>query len=97
MQKLKAQLSGTEAGPLDLAKAARLLTDIQAVAGQADLSGLTVVEEDRAFIAAAGVRVREQAQARTSVFLIFFLPLVSFFCENALSGKNFLSYRCLHV
>eukprot|EP00884_Botryococcus_braunii_P012366 jgi/Botrbrau1/2112/Bobra.0093s0019.1 len=62
-QKLRAQVSGSEAGPMDLAKAARLLTDIEAVAGQADLSGLAVVDEDRPFITAAGVRVREQAQA----------------------------------
>jgi hypothetical protein len=85
-QKLRAQLAGSEAGPMDLAKAARLLTDIEAVAGQADLSGLKVVDEDRPFITAAGLRVREQAQAGRSLFPQQSYPRCFILCVCFLSG-----------
>ena len=47
---------------LDLAKAAKLLTDVAVVESEADLSGLDVLEADEGFLRDAGQQVRAQAQ-----------------------------------
>lgn len=62
-QKLKAQLAAAP-GSLDLAKAAKLITDIRSVDAEADLSGLDAVAADEAFVTEATRTVRQQAQVR---------------------------------
>ena len=47
---------------LDLAKAAKLLTDMAVVESEADLSGIDVLEADEGFLRDAGQQVRAQAQ-----------------------------------
>ena len=49
-------------GALDLAKAAKLLSDITAVSDETDLSGLAAVSAEDAFLKAAGEQIRSQAQ-----------------------------------
>ncbi len=55
----QAQLAAAEgtAGAQDLAKAAKLLSDVAAVAEEADLSGIAVVDADQAFLRAATEQV----------------------------------------
>eukprot|EP00775_Hariotina_reticulata_P013433 gene13433-13561_t len=62
VQKLKQQMA---AGPavLDLAKAAKLLTDIQAVSKEADLTGVHAAEADDEFLKTAAAQIQDQAQA----------------------------------
>jgi hypothetical protein len=59
-QKLKAQMAAQPA-QLDLAKAAKLLTDTLAVGREADFTGLEAVEADEEFLKQAGSSIREQA------------------------------------
>lgn len=64
-QRLKQQLdaAGTPgAALLDLAKAAKLLRDIQAVAAEVNLAGIEVLDVDDGFLATTGQQVRLQAQ-----------------------------------
>lgn len=63
MQKLKAQLAAPAAS-LDLAKAAKLITDIRSVDAEADLSGITAVTADDAVLQQAIATVRQQAEVR---------------------------------
>lgn len=63
-QKLKQQMGKAEGSTsLDLAKAAKLLTDVAVVGSEADLSGIDVLEADEGFLRDAGQQVRTQAQA----------------------------------
>jgi hypothetical protein len=61
VQKLRQQL---EASPqlLDLAKAAKLLTDVNAVSKEADFSGIAAAEADDAFLHQAAAQIHDQAQ-----------------------------------
>jgi hypothetical protein len=60
--------AGAGAGPqLDLAKTAKLITDISAADAEVDLSGLDAVAGDAALVAAAKRTVEEQAEARARV------------------------------
>eukprot|EP00898_Chlorokybus_atmophyticus_P001187 jgi/Chlat1/2069/Chrsp17S02540 len=52
---------GVEQRTTDLAKAAQLLHDANAIHGEADLSGVEVVEAESAWLADAGRQVRQQA------------------------------------
>ena len=62
-QKLKQQMDKAEGSTsLDLAKAAKLLTDVAVVESEADLSGIDVLEADEGFLRDAGQQVRAQAQ-----------------------------------
>lgn len=60
-QKLRAQMAAP-AGQLDLAKAAKLITDIRAVDKEVDLSGIDVVDADEDFLKQASATVHEQAE-----------------------------------
>ncbi|GLI63871.1 hypothetical protein VaNZ11_006987 [Volvox africanus] len=60
-QKLRAQLA-VPAAQLDLAKAAKLITDIRAVDAEADLSGIDAVAADAEFLESARKSVHEQAE-----------------------------------
>ncbi|MEW5299136.1 MAG: hypothetical protein WDW36_002180 [Sanguina aurantia] len=60
--KLRQQMAAP-AGSLDLAKAAKLLSDIRSVETEVDLSGVQVVAAEREFIAAASKSVRQLAEA----------------------------------
>ena len=58
-QKLKQQMDKAEGSTsLDLAKAAKLLTDVAVVESEADLSGIDVLEADEGFLRDAGRQVR---------------------------------------
>lgn len=59
--KLRQQMAAP-AGSLDLAKAAKLLSDIRSVESEVDLSGVQVVAAEREFIAAASKSVRQLAE-----------------------------------
>lgn len=61
--KLRQQL---EAAPqlLDLAKAAKLLTDINTVSREVDFGGVAAAEADEAFLQQAGAHIHDQAQVR---------------------------------
>lgn len=60
-QKLRAQLA-VPAAQVDLAKAAKLITDIRHVDAEADLSGITAVAADAEFLESARKSVQEQAE-----------------------------------
>ena len=60
-QKLRAQLAAPAAS-LDLAKAAKLITDVRAVDVEVDLSGIEAVAADEAFLAQAATSIRQQAE-----------------------------------
>lgn len=60
-QKLRAQLSASTS--IDLAKAAKLLTDIAALDSEVDMTGVEVVAADEEFLKTAALTVREQAEA----------------------------------
>jgi hypothetical protein len=60
-QKLRAQLA-VPAAQLDLAKAAKLITDIKAVDAEADLSGIDAVAADAEWLESARKSVQEQAE-----------------------------------
>lgn len=64
VQKLRQQL---EASPqlLDLAKAAKLLTDVNAVSREADFAGIAAAEADEAFLQQAAAQIHDQAQVRS--------------------------------
>ena len=73
VQKLRIQLltapppsssSATAGGGLDLAKAAKLITDIRAVDAESDLKGIDVVEADDMFLQESVVMIRQQAEVR---------------------------------
>jgi hypothetical protein len=64
MQKLKQQLSAPAAS-LDLAKAAKLITDIRAVDAEGDLTGITAVASDETYLQESIATVRQQASVRT--------------------------------
>lgn len=49
-------------GPLDLAKAAKLLTDIQAVGREADFDGVDIITADLEFLQQATVHVNAQGE-----------------------------------
>lgn len=59
LRKAQAQLAAAEgtASAQDLAKAAKLLSDIAAVAEEADLSGIAVIDANQAFLQAATEQV----------------------------------------
>ncbi|EFJ53077.1 component of oligomeric golgi complex 5 [Volvox carteri f. nagariensis] len=61
-QKLRAQLA-VPAAQVDLAKAAKLITDIRAVDAEVDLSGIDAVAADAEFLESARKSVQEQAEA----------------------------------
>ncbi|GAX78041.1 hypothetical protein CEUSTIGMA_g5483.t1 [Chlamydomonas eustigma] len=62
VQKLKAQLAAP-APSFDLAKAAKLITDIRAVDAESDLSGIDVVSADTAFLQQSVSTVQQQAES----------------------------------
>ncbi|WIA37300.1 hypothetical protein OEZ86_014238 [Tetradesmus obliquus] len=62
VQKLRQQLA-TEPALLDLAKAAKLLTDVNSISKEADLAGLAAAEADDTFLQAAAAQIQDQAQA----------------------------------
>lgn len=61
VQKLRQQLA-TEPALLDLAKAAKLLTDVNSISKEADLAGLAAAEADDTFLQAAAAQIQDQAQ-----------------------------------
>lgn len=65
VQKLKQQLSASPA-LLDLAKVAKLLTDINAISSEADLSGIAAAEADEVFLQTAAAQIQDQAQVGTA-------------------------------
>eukprot|EP00879_Flechtneria_rotunda_P024949 GHRR01026476.1.p1 GENE.GHRR01026476.1~~GHRR01026476.1.p1 ORF type:complete len:481 (+),score=194.62 GHRR01026476.1:205-1647(+) len=62
VQKLKQQLSAAPA-LLDLAKAAKVLTDIHAINKEVDLSGIEAAAADQESLQAAEAQIHDQAQA----------------------------------
>jgi len=64
-QKLRQQMAAP-ASQLDLAKAAKLLTDIHAVDAEIDLTGVDAVDADAAFLAEASKTIHDQAEAALS-------------------------------
>ena len=65
-QKLRAQMEAP-AGQQDLAKAAKLITDIRAVDAEVDLSGVEAVAADAGFLESAHKAVQEQAMVRAGL------------------------------
>ncbi|GAB4821834.1 hypothetical protein N2152v2_008880 [Parachlorella kessleri] len=63
VQKLRTQMAMENAGILEVAKAARLLSDIATLDAEVDLTGLDVVDTDADFVAQAASQVRAQAEA----------------------------------
>lgn len=63
VQRLRAEVSSGSEEIMEVAKAARLLSDIRAADSEADLSGLTVVEDDAEFIATTNTNVRAKIKA----------------------------------
>lgn len=62
--KLRQQMGGADgAGTLEVAKAAKLLSEIAAVDGEADMSGVEAVEADAEFLQTASAVVRSQTEA----------------------------------
>lgn len=59
--KLKQQLAAAPA-LLDLAKAAKLLTDILAISREADMTGIAAAEADAEFLKSAATQIQDQAQ-----------------------------------
>ena len=49
-------------GIIDLAKAAKLASDVEAVGQEADLRGLAVVDADEEYLRSAGLQIRSQAE-----------------------------------
>ena len=68
-QKLKQQLNSDQPGALDLAKAAKLLSDIAAVDQEADLSDVEVVQADAEFLRTASRTVAWQAEVLSLQFV----------------------------
>jgi len=62
--KLKQQIDTKSGGYQDLAKAAKLLADIDNIGSEADLAGLDVVEADSEFLHSTWRDVQGQAEAR---------------------------------
>lgn len=62
VQRLRAQLDSGSTGILEVAKTARLLSDIAAVDAEGDLSGIDAVEADAAFLKDAATAVRSQIE-----------------------------------
>jgi conserved oligomeric Golgi complex subunit 5 len=63
VQRLRTEMHALETSGgdiLEVSKAARLLSDIAAADAEADLSGLSVIDADAAFLADAGPRVRSR-------------------------------------
>lgn len=60
-QKLRQQLAAAPA-LLDLAKAAKLLTDIHAVSQESDMTGIEAAEADEEFLRSATTQIQDQAQ-----------------------------------
>ncbi len=65
-QKLRAQLA-VPAAQVDLAKAAKLVTDIRAVDAEVDLSGIQAVAVDAEFLESARKSIQEQAEVGSCV------------------------------
>ncbi len=67
--KLRAALAdpAAAASALDLAKAAKLASDVDAVGRDADLEGLTAIEADAEFLRSAGQQIRGHAEVRCHV------------------------------
>ncbi|KAL4458763.1 hypothetical protein ABPG75_013628 [Micractinium tetrahymenae] len=64
VQKLRAQMAAADGGGiLEVAKAAKLLSEIAAVDAEADLSGVDVAEADAEFLQTAAAVVRSQTEA----------------------------------
>ena len=63
VQRLRAELSTGSGDILELAKAARLLSDVAAADAEADVSGIAAVDDDRDFLASANATVRTQIDA----------------------------------
>lgn len=61
MQRLRVQMAVEGAGILEVAKAAKLLSEVQAVDAESGLAGVGVVDADTQFLAAAAARVRSRA------------------------------------
>ena len=55
------------AGILEVAKAARLLSDIATLDAEVDLSGLDVIDTDADFVEQTAAQVRAQAEVRLSL------------------------------
>jgi hypothetical protein len=60
--KLRGQMAAPASGAIDLAKFAKMLSDIEAVSREADLAGLDAVDASADFLRDAGVQIRAQAQ-----------------------------------
>eukprot|EP00955_Chlamydomonas_euryale_P085160 364060-Chlamydomonas_euryale.AAC.3 len=93
-QKLKAQLDAAP-GALDLAKAAKLITDIRSVDAEADLSGIDAVTSDAAFLAQATTTVRQQAEVRLKACLQASLPAGRSGMGPA--GDCMVAHACMHA
>lgn len=63
VQRLRAEMKSGSTDIMEIAKAARLLSDIRTADSEADLSGLTAVDEDAEFLAAANSSVRSHINA----------------------------------
>lgn len=64
-QKLRQQMAGAP-GALDLAKAAKLITDIRAVEKEVDLSDIEAVVSDEEFIRTSKQTIQAQAEVRST-------------------------------
>lgn len=69
--KLKAQLSSKSEGHQDLAKVAKLLTDIELINDAADLSAIDACEADNDFLRTTWQQVQVQAEVRCSLYAMF--------------------------
>jgi hypothetical protein len=63
VQRLRAQLAADAGGAMELAKAARLLSEVAAADAEADLTGVAAADADADFLLAAGASVRERIDA----------------------------------
>jgi len=70
--KLKQQIDTKSGGYQDLAKAAKLLADIDTIGSEADLAGLDVIEADSEFLHSTWRDVQGQAEARILLLLLLY-------------------------
>jgi conserved oligomeric Golgi complex subunit 5 len=63
VQRLRAEMKSGSTDIMEIAKAARLLSDIRTADSEADLSGLTAIEDDAEFLAVTNTSVRSHINA----------------------------------
>ncbi len=88
--KLKQQIDTKSGGYQDLAKAAKLLADIDTIGTEADLVGIDVIEADNDFLRNTWQDVQGQAEA--SLWLISTLPYADSF-----QGHSMTHLQCCKV